>query len=193
MNKPQPEPPEAAEPQLPEAPQRLEDVVHHIVWEIENGIMTPGDVAGLRRLDPDEPGGAAFWKALVFHVEPAEQLRADDAEVRWALILRTAGELHALNRRGRRLGSALAAAKVSEMRLTRLLRADLDSLKSTLGAVAHQLASAGEGVDLGDVAWLVVTARNRGESRRSEDDVRRGIARDYYRGLRKEAANTKPV
>lgn len=192
MNQPQPTS-DPTESHLPEGPQSLEDVVRHVVWEIENGVMSPGDVAGLRRLDPGEPGGAAFWKTLVFHVEPAGQLHGADAEARWALILRTVGELHALHRLRRSLGSALAAANVSEMRLVRLLRADLESLEVTLRAVAHQLASAAEPVDLGDVAWLVVTARNRGEDRRGEDDVRRRIARDYYRGLRTEAAEPKPV
>lgn len=168
-----------------EGPRSLEDVVHRIVWEIDNDLLSPGEVAELRRLDPDEPGGGAFWKAVVFHLEPAGQLRGADAEARWALVLRAIGELHALHRPRRRLGRALAAAGVSEMRLVRLLRADLEALDSLLRAVTHQLASAGEPVDLADLAWLVVTARGSGATRESEERVRRGIARDYYRGLRK--------
>ena len=174
----------------PAAQASLEAVVHRIVGEIEHEVLSPGEVAGLRRLDPEQPGGAAFWKAVVFHLEPAGQLRGADAEVRWALILRAIGELYALHRRRRRLGQALAAGGVSEMRLVRLLRADLGTLAGTLSAVCRQLASAGESVDLADLAWLVVTARGTGGTRGGEERVRRQIARDYYRGLRKAAGDS---
>ena len=166
---------------------RLEQIVHRIVGEIEHDAMSPGEVAELRRLDPEHPGGAAFWKAVVLHLEPAGQLRGADAEARWALVLRAVGELHGLNRPRRRLGRALAGAGVSEMRLARLLRADLGTLAGTLSAVSRQLASKAEAVDLADLAWLVLTARGPGGARRGEERVRRNIARDYYRGLRKAA------
>jgi CRISPR system Cascade subunit CasB len=169
-------------------PPSLDDVVHRIVGEIEHDRMSPGEVAELRRLEPGRPPGAAFWKCLAFHVEPAGQLPTGDGEARWQLILRAVGELHSLHRRGRRLGRALAAAKVSEMRLARLLRADLDGLGASLRAVSHQLASAGERVDLADLARLVVTAR-RGKPKRREGAVRQHIALDFYRGLRKAAAS----
>ncbi len=192
MTEPQPlEVPEATEG---DRPRSLDEVVHRIVGEIENDRMSPGEVAELRRLEPDRTPGAAFWKTLAFHVEPAGQLRDTDtdAEERWKLILRAIGELHSLHRRGRRPGRALAAAKISEMRLTRLLRADLDGLAANLRAVSHQLASAGEPVDLGGLAWLVITARGAGQPNRRQDRVRHDIALDYYRGLRRAAADSHP-
>jgi len=171
-------------------PPRLDEIVHRVVGEIERDLMSPGEVAELRRLEPGRPPGAAFWRVLAFHVEPAGQLRGGDSEDRWQLILRAVAELHSLHRRGRRLGRALAAAKVSEMRLSRLLRAGLDTLAANLRAVSHQLASAGEPDDLGDLARLVVTARGSGNPKRSEGAVRQGIALDFYRGLRKAAAES---
>lgn len=177
-------------PDAPAAEVSLEQIVHRIVGDIEREVTSPGEVAELRRLEPGHPGGAAFWKAVVFQLEPAGQLRGADAEARWALILRAIGELHGQHRPRRRLGRALAAAGVSEMRLVRLLRAGLDTLPGTLSAVSRQLASAAESVDLADLALLVVTARGAAGARSSEERVRRNIARDYYRGLRKAAADS---
>ena len=182
MSQPTPDPPTAAEPAT-----GLEQIVHRIVGHVERQALSPGEVAELRRLEPENPGGAAFWKTVVFDLEPAGQLRGADAETRWALILRAIGELHGLHRPRRRLGRALAAAGVSENRLARLLRADLGTLAGTLSAVSRQLASAAESVDLAGLAWLVLTARGAAGARGGEVKVRRGIARDYYRGLRKAA------
>ncbi len=174
-------------PDAPFAEASLDQIVHRIVWEIEHDAVSPGEVAELRRLDPEHPGGGAFWKTVVFHLEPAGQLRGADAETRWALILRAVGEIHAMHRPGRQLGRALAAAGVSEMRLVRLLRSDLATLADTLSAVCRQLASSGEAVDVADLGWLVVTARAAGNVRSGEEKVRRRIARDYYRRLRMAA------
>ncbi len=187
MTDPQPTP----EPPTVDRPlQSLDDVVHHIVWKIEQEILGSGDVASLRRLDVEQPDAAAFWKILVSDIEPNGQRRGDDAETRWALILSCIGELHSLNRRRRSLGAALAAAKVSEMRLARLLRADLETLPQTLRAVCRQIASAGEPVDLAEIAWLVLTARSNsatGPAEATTQRQRRRIARNFYRGLRKAA------
>lgn len=178
--------PEAATAET-EKPQSLADVVHLLVWEAENELWSPGELAEWRRLDPENPAGGAFWRAIVGPIERTGQLRGedDDAEMRWALILRAIAELYAQHQRNRRLGQALAAAEVSEMRVTRLLRSDVEHLATTLRPLTHQLASAGEPVDLADIAWLVMTTRRGAIARKSEQTIRRQIARDYYRGLRK--------
>lgn len=177
----------------PLPPSKLEEVIHRLVWEIEKELWSTGEIAELRRLDPERPEGAAFWKVLVGNVEPADQLRGDDGEARWALILRSVAELYPRHKKNYRLGRALAAAGVSEMRLARLLRADLESLSTTLRAVVHQLASAAESVDLGDLAWLVVSARGKAGPHSQEDATRRRIARDYYRGLRQATEDSSPA
>lgn len=170
----------------------LAGVVEQILGAIENQRLGSGDLAELRRLRPDDPGGAAFWRLIVGTVEPAGQLFGNDAEARWALVLQAIGNLHGLHQRGRRLGQALAAANVSEMRLVRLLRADLDDLGPQLRAVVHQLASGGQAVDLSGIAYLVVTARRSGSTGpKNEHETRRIIARDYYYGLHKAAEATK--
>ena len=176
--------PEAEAPTVDHAPS-LGQVVHKIAWEINQQRMNPGEVAELRRLDPTNPGGSAFWKAIVFKVEPAGQLFAADGESRWALILRAIAELAQQDLPQRRLGIALAEANIGEDRVDRLLRCDLDTLPGTLRAITHQLASAAVKVNLEDLAWLVVTARGGTSSPEGGEAVRRKVARDYFRGLRK--------
>ncbi|MEL7059200.1 MAG: type I-E CRISPR-associated protein Cse2/CasB [Acidobacteriota bacterium] len=143
-----------------------------------------GDLAELRRLDPLNPGGGAFWRLVVRHLEPGGQLRFPDSEQRWALILRLVGHLLELHKENARLGFALAEAKVSEMRLSRLLRADLDGLDSLLRTVTHQLESAYARVDLGDVASLVTTAPSGTSISPAAQRIRRRVARHYYRAIR---------
>jgi len=169
----------------------LNQVVHKIAWQINKQILSPGEAAELRRLEADRPSGPAFCKVIVFEVEPAGQLVGADGEARWALILRSIAELSELDLPKRPLGSACAEAKIGEERVDRLLRCDLATLPGTLRAITHQLASAAVRVDLADLAWLVVTARGDRPAREQESGVRRRIARDYFRGLRKATEDSK--
>ena len=146
--------------------------------------LSPGDLAALRRIEPADPAEPAFWNAVGRWLEPAgtlpppESPGRDAAETRWAVVLGAMAWLKGLHRPGRRLGSALASAGLSELRLTRLLRASGASLPDLLRAATHQLVSRAEPVDVEDLAWLVLTADTpRGER------TRRRVARDFYAHL----------
>lgn len=139
----------------------------------------PGDLAELRRLTPDDPGGAAFWRIVVTRLDP-EHLPGggparDDALRRWAVILRAIARLNGFHNPGRRFGTALAEAGVSEMRLNKLLRASGDPLFDQVRAVTHQLTTAAAPVDLTGVARLVLS-----DGQPHEQAVRQTIANDYY-------------
>jgi hypothetical protein len=76
-----------------------------------------------------------------------------------------------------RLGQALARARTSEHRLTRLLRAEEEALESQVVATARFLSAKAIGQDMVGFADLLgITHRNR-------EEVRRWIAGSYYREL----------
>ena len=76
---------------------------------------------------------------------------------------------------------ALAEAQVSALRVERLLRAHDDALFDLVRPLAHQLASKGTKFDQAALVDLVLS-----DGAPYEDDVRRSIARDFYRA---ESAN----
>ena len=97
----------------------------------------------------------------------------DEALRRWAVILRTCAQLD--HRPGYRLGTALAKSGVSEMRVTRLLRTNGETLWDAVRSVAHQLVSAGTPVDIVGIGMLVLS-----DGAPNEQLVRQGIANDFY-------------
>lgn len=138
-----------------------------------------GELAELRRLVPDDPGGAAFWRIVVTRLEPdhlpGAGFQREQALRRWAVILRAMATLQGLHEPRHRLGAALAEAGVSEVRLNRLLRAGGETLFDQLRGVVHQLAATGIIVDLIGIARLVLS-----NGRADEQAVRQTIANDYY-------------
>jgi CRISPR type I-E-associated protein CasB/Cse2 len=137
-----------------------------------------GSLAGLRRLDPSKPDGAAFWW-MVAEYAPSAFENPRDAGV-LAAVVHAMAIAHPFHRplSGRRsLGEALAEAGVSEARLLRLLRLRADKLPDELRRLARLMASKG---DDGRFDWscapgLLLWQGDAGER------VRRDIARDYYR------------
>lgn len=141
------------------------------------GLMTVGDVAALRRMDPRQPP-AAFFKiegVLLDSSLPGDENRRIESETRWAGIV--AGLAHLGNRHqpGRRLGQTLADVQYSDIRFARLIRADAERLVDELPALARFLAAKDVQVDWSDAATLILSA-----GRSDEEKIRRHIARDYY-------------
>jgi CRISPR type I-E-associated protein CasB/Cse2 len=137
-----------------------------------------GDLAELRRLKPDDPGGSAFWRVVVTRLDPELPAGGDSRETalrRWAVILRALAALDGLHNPSRRFGAALAEAGVSELRLNKLLRASGEPLFDEVRAVTHQLAAAAAPVDLTGLARLVLS-----DGRGDEQSVRQTIANDYF-------------
>ncbi len=140
-----------------------------------------GLAAELRRMRPGDVDCAAFWKVCVSHLEgefEGSESRIAELERRWSVILVALASMAGLHRPGRRFGTALARAEVSEARVLKLLHARGDPLADAMRTSCHQLAAASEHVDLAEVARLVLS-----DGRKDEDLTRRRIARAYYRSM----------
>lgn len=145
--------------------------------------LSTGDVAEIRKLDPDDPSSPAFWKLVFAYLEPAGELRAegplrDLLEKRWAAVLSGMAITQGLHIPGRRVGQALAKVGFSELRFSRLLRAEGDLLLDLVRTTARFLASKNVAFDFKDLADLVFS-----DGAAHAETVRRNIARDYYRQL----------
>lgn len=159
-------------------------VIGKIAFEMDNEWISPGDLASLRRARFEGHAEPAFWRLAMRHLEPAGLLRGEEDERRWLQVLGGMAEMKGLHRRGARAGRVLAEAEVAEARVLRLLRAHGETLPPLLRAVVHQLASGRRQVDWVDLAELVLSDGKPGW----ENNVRRRIARDYYRALGRRTA-----
>ena len=160
----------------------LGSVVGRIAAFLEHGgaVLTSGDTAALRRMDPRKPV-APFFKIIGVALEeqlPAEPFAREDYETRWSAIVIGLSHLGDLYRPGMRLGRTLAEAGFSDLRFSRLLRADTERLLDDLPMVARFLAAKSVPVDWTDAARLILSS-----DRSDEEKVRRNLARDYYSAL----------
>ena len=147
-----------------------------------------GDLAALRRMNPESPDAASFWRLTTRY----DVLRGAESERRWGLILhgialmtRTAGN-DAVGRsahvRGMPVGRALfdggdpnrTTALYSESRFNRLLTAREPMLRTLLARMFRMMAAADARFDWYQMSQLIL-----GEGDRAER-IRRAIARDYY-------------
>ena len=144
------------------------------------GVITAGDVAALRRMDPRHPA-TAFFKiegVLLDAYLPGDAASRANLETRWAAIIAGLAHLGSLHQSGQRLGNVLADAQYAELRFARLVRADADRLVDELPALARFLAAKGTPVDWTGAAQLILSADGP-----NEEAVRRHVARDYYGAL----------
>ncbi len=160
-----------------------DELVHRLAAALAQdvGRLTSGDVAALRRMDPRRIDAAGFWKLEALFLEgvlKGEAYARARQETRWAAVMTGLAVLGPLHRRGARLGDALRAAGLSEVRFVRLLRADEETLLDELPSLARQLAAKGTAVDWADAARLLLVDDR--DSERAERH-RRALARDYYR------------
>lgn len=157
----------------------LFETIGRISHAINNRLST-GDIAELKRLNPENPGSPAFWKLIVGcigdeGVHLAGEKNRDEAERRWAVVLSAMAHMKHLHIHGRKLGEALAEAGYSELRLNRLLRASGDTLRNLTRGMTLFLVSKGQSFDLLDLARLIFSDNNSWS-----ESFRRQIARSYY-------------
>ena len=161
-----------------------------------------GDLAELRRMDPEAPDKAVFWRLM------ASQglLGNPDLERKWALILhgialmtpRTAGEGGArsahngYNPVGRALflgGDDLREnGFYSEARLNRLLTARAPMLQILLARMFRMLAAAGVSFNWREMAQFILID---GYDEEAGEQARRRIARDYYQAERRRSTASR--
>jgi len=136
-----------------------------------------GDLAELRRLDPNQPGAPAFFR-IVAKVAPEAGVGSMRDYAHYLRILALNPEALSNDR----LGAVMAASGVSESRAQRLLTARGEALRAQLRLVARRLANAGN-LPWKGFADLLLT------NEKHADDARLRIARDYWRALDRAEAH----
>lgn len=157
----------------------LGSTISRLANYMNKGVLGPGEVADLKRLDCARPDKPAFWRALSWWISP-DRPPGPDEERRWALVLSGMARMSPRNHQpGRKLGRVLAEHDYSELRLARLLRSRGASFDSTVRRLSYFLSARGEPVDWTELAALILTVNPE-----KAEAIRRRIARDYYASAR---------
>lgn len=162
-----------------------------------------GDLAQLRRMDPDAPDAAAYWRLM------AERglLGNPTWEAKWALILhgialmtrtsgseaasRTAHDGHMPVGRALFLGGdpgRRESGYYSESRLNRLLTARGPMLRTLLGRMFRMMAAGNQPFNWGEMARFILYE---GCNEERAEQARRRIASEYYRAERRSAQSAE--
>lgn len=152
----------------------------------ENPSLSTGDMADLRRVQPEEPYTPALWKLmedLDLRGRPG-WLDQETRETRWAALMMGMAMNAGLHDYGVPLGEALAEAGWSELRFVRLMRATDTRLVQEVRRMAQYLGSKDQRADWTDVGRLLFSQEGD-----VADSYRRNIARPYYRRLYQEEAS----
>lgn len=160
--------------------------------ELARSDFRRGDLAELRRMDPDAPDAAVVWRLLAGH----DLLGSPQIENKWALILHgialmtptSSGDGSGSTAHDGRVpvGRALFSggesqrdrAYYSETRLNRLLTARGPMLRTLLARLFRMLAAAGQPFNWREMASFILSE---GYNEEAAEEARRRIAREYYR------------
>jgi hypothetical protein len=141
-----------------------------------------GDLAALRRLDPDRPHAPALHRLLARTVEE-HLVGGMDMMCRWARCAQImAMRPDALRAEG--LGEALVAIGFSEARLSALLNAHGETLRHLVTRTARRIALSDEPLPYRSLCRLVLL-----DARHEEraEELRIHIASQYQRAVRADA------
>lgn len=160
---------------------RWKSALAALAQAVAAGRFSPGEMAVLRRLHPEDPAGPVFWNALIHYVDPYVTMperdpARRDAEWRWALIMGQMAKL--THREGENPGNTLADTGFSDQRFERLLRASGKSLARELRSAVAFLVSKGRAVDWVQLGELILSDSGQDEW---AEDVRRRLARAFHR------------
>ena len=154
-----------------------------------------GELAELRRMDPDVPNAAVFWRLMANEGALNRWLGHDEIEQKWALVLhglalmtRTAGNdamSQSAHDRYAPIGEVLfygdnwgrTTAYYSQSRLNRLLTARGSMLRTLEARLFRMLGAKGCAFDWYRMASLILAE---GHNEERADWIRRDIARHYY-------------
>ena len=161
-----------------------------------------GDLAQLRRMDPDSPDAAAFWRLMARQ----DLFRTSDTEAKWALIIHGIALMTATNSGdgnprtahdgytpvGRALfqGGDLQRGMgfYSETRFNRLMTSRGQMLRILLRRMFRMLASADVSFNWREMASFIL---NDGYDEEAAEQSRRRIAREYYQAERRNARTSE--
>ncbi|MCY4438165.1 MAG: type I-E CRISPR-associated protein Cse2/CasB [Chloroflexi bacterium] len=185
---------------LPQEPERRSwgDTAFALAGEVAGRRLSPGDRAELRRMDPDSPGPAVYWRLMAEH----DLLGNRALERKWALILHgialmtprigVDGVPQSAHNGSTPVGRALFLGGeaqrekgfYSESRLNRLLTARGGMLRTLLARAFRTLASAGVSFNWREMAQFILSE---GYDEEAAERARRRIASEYYRAERRSA------
>ena len=157
-----------------------------LAYQFSGERIARGDLAGLRRMNTASPSEAVFWQFIT------EKKQRAILENRWALVMKGIALMTGTSD-GRSahdgkmpIGRALfyggdesrTSAFYSENRLNRLLVARGPMLRTLLERMFRMMASANQPFNWRQMATLIL---NDGRNEDQAENVRRNIARSYYR------------
>lgn len=159
----------------------LSKIAHGVIQFVSNR-LPKGDLAELRRMSPSDTLSAAFFKVMLSCVysdnDSCYQSLSDGSDEEWAAFIQVAAYMAELHSPSTNLGSALARAGYSELRLFRLLRAQDETLRREVRTCSKFLASKGQVCDLVGFARLLLVKKDDAALK-----VRKAIASCYYQVL----------
>ena len=146
----------------------------------QQGALSSGEMAELRRISQDQPFTPALWRLLIMLnlTEPPSWISQNEWERRWATLFMGMAHCAGLHNYSISLGAALAEAGWSELRFVQLMRAKDETLETHLRRVAQFLASKNQEANWTDVARLQFF-----QSSDAGERIRLSISRDYYSRL----------
>ena len=191
---------EAQATQDADEPQDWGDIAVSFARQMTLPNFSRGDLAGLRRMDPDKPGTtAAYWRLMA----EKDLLRGRKVELKWALILhgialmtpragdegdnRTAHEGFMPVGRSLFLGGDANRRErgyYSESRLNRLLTARGQMLRTLLARMFRMMAAADQPFNWREMARFIL---NEDYNEDRFEGGRRRIASEYYQAERRSA------
>lgn len=168
------------------------DIAVSIAGYIATNALSNGERAELRRMDPDHPDVAVFWRLMAqYHLLDSPKL-----EKKWALIIhgialmtpkspgdgQPSNAHNGYNPVGRALflgsGSQPGKGFYSESRLNRLLTSRGQITRTLLVRMFRMLAPANVSFNWREMARFIL---NEGYNEVATDKSRQQIAKDYYR------------
>lgn len=181
-----------------ERPRTWGDIAAAFAWQMCRPDFGRGDLAELRRMHPDSPNTAAYWRMMA-----QQDLlgRGADLENKWALILHGIALMTPTGEDGRSahdgaipVGRALylggddgrSSPYFSEMRLNRLLTARGPMLRVLLARMFRMMAAANAFFNWREMATFIL---NDGYSEEGAELSRRRVAREYYSAERRLSRN----
>lgn len=146
----------------------------------QEGALSTGEIADLRRISPDQPFTPALWRLLMMLDldESPDWIRQEQWERRWATLFMGMAHCSGLHSYDTSLGEALAEAGWSELRFVQLMRANDETLETHLRRVAQFLASKNQEANWTDVARLLFF-----QTGEAGEKVRLSVSRTYYSKL----------
>jgi hypothetical protein len=173
----------------------LDRLVWLLARERDEGGLSPGDRAELRRMDPlDAALPPALWRLLTLpEVETAIRMVAggarETAERAFGIVIQAIAEAGVSG--NTRIGKALAETGYAEARFVRLLRArGLEDVAFEARQAAHWCAVKGTRVHLAGFSRFILDAAL---GRDDADRSAHAIARDYFATTMADAKSAAPT